>query len=197
MAAIIYRLTNTVNHKTYIGLTTKTLDARWRTHCNSAVSGSSQHIHRAIRKYGTAVFLREILEETTVDAMQDREKQWIAELKPEYNKTVGGDGCLGYKHSEETRKLLKEKRNQRPPASPETRAKMSAARRGKPMPAGTGEKISRAQRGVSRPSPSIETRAKRSATMKALIEEKKRLGIYERKGGRPSRTTTSDDISQR
>lgn len=188
MAAIIYRLTNTVNQKTYIGLTIKTLDARWRTHRNSASAGSSQYIHKAIRKYGADFFLREVLEETTVEAMRERETEWIAKLNPEYNMTKGGDGCIGYKHSEETRKLLKEKRNKRPPAPNETRAKMSAARRGKPMPAGTGEKISAAQRGVPKPKPSEETRAKRSATMKAIIAEKKRLGTYERKGGRPSRS---------
>ena len=91
MSAIIYRLTNTVNQKTYIGLTTQTLERRWRAHVNSATRGSSCHLHNAIRKYGPDAFTHDVLEETTTDLMNEREIHWIAECSPEYNMTAGVD----------------------------------------------------------------------------------------------------------
>ena len=39
----------------------------------------------------------------------DKEKYWIELLKPQYNRTSGGDGSPNHKVSEETRKLLKQK----------------------------------------------------------------------------------------
>jgi group I intron endonuclease len=164
MSAIIYRLTNTINQKTYIGLTTKTLDERWRGHVSNANCGSSYHLHKAIRKYGEDAFTREVLEETTTDLMNGRERYWIAECSPEYNMTSGGEGVLGLSHTPETRaKLSVAARNM----SPEHRAKISAAQTGekhhmygKPMSPETREKISVAQRGKTL---SPEHRAKLSA----------------------------------
>jgi group I intron endonuclease len=172
MTAIIYQITNTVNHKTYIGLTTKSLDQRWRAHLNSAISKSSQYIHRAICKYGNENFTREILEETDSCLMNERERHWIDIIQPQYNMTLGGEGELGYTHTDRTKALLKEKRNRRPPASQDTRNKMSRARMGIPMPEGTGAKISAAQKGRPGVTPTPENLEKRSATMKAIIAEK-------------------------
>jgi group I intron endonuclease len=184
MSAIIYLITNTINHKRYIGLTTKSLSTRWRGHKNSAACGSQTHFHRAIRHHEEHAFSFEILEEVTPETMNEREQYWIDTLSPEYNSTHGGEGALGYTHSEESRTKMRIARNRRPPASAETRAKMSASRRGKPMPEGTGLKHSLRQRGQKRPSPSPVTLAKRSASMKARIAEQKRAGTYIHKGGR-------------
>jgi hypothetical protein len=34
------------------------------------------------------------------------EPRLIEELKPEYNATLGGEGTLGYKHTENTKKII-------------------------------------------------------------------------------------------
>ena len=142
MSAIIYRLTNTINQKTYIGQTSRGLEERWREHLGSTTRGSSAHLHNAIRKYGPDAFTREVLEETTIDLMNDRERHWIAEYAPEYNMTAGGEGARGVSRT------------------PETREKIAAAKRGKPLTPETRAKISAALRGKS---PTPETRAKMSA----------------------------------
>jgi group I intron endonuclease len=103
MSAIIYLLTNTVNGKTYVGVTTKGLDVRWAQHYNAANRNSSVYLHRAIRKYGKDAFIQEIVEETTVEEMYLREQYWIGKLNPQYNMTLGGEGTLGLIPDADTR----------------------------------------------------------------------------------------------
>ncbi len=49
---VIYKITNDVNSKVYIGQTCKPLDERIAGHRNAMVSGVSTHLYRAMRKYG-------------------------------------------------------------------------------------------------------------------------------------------------
>lgn len=110
MSGIIYRITNTVNEHIYVGKTTKTLGIRFSQHIHEAIKRNSQtHLHRAIRKYGVDVFTIELLEHTAADAIGVREEFWIANLKPHYNMTQGGDGgdtshSLNYKLGMERRR---------------------------------------------------------------------------------------------
>lgn len=86
---MIYLITNTVNNKRYIGKTIRAVEERWYYHLDSALKRNSQtHLHRAIRKYGADAFVIEGL----CDGLNDEEIKMIAELKPEYNMTKGGDG---------------------------------------------------------------------------------------------------------
>ena len=87
----IYKVTNTINRKTYIGKTTQTVEKRWYQHCKAAEHGKDTALYRAIRKYTPNAFIVEIIEEVSVDLNQ-RECFWIADLVPEYNMTAGGDG---------------------------------------------------------------------------------------------------------
>jgi group I intron endonuclease len=57
----IYRFTNLVNNKVYIGLTTSKPEARKYAHLQAAKRGSPLLIHNAIRKYGESQFLFEVL----------------------------------------------------------------------------------------------------------------------------------------
>lgn len=66
---IIYRCTNKINGKVYIGQTTKTLKHRVRMHVNSANAGSLILLHCAIRKYGLHNF--DIVQIQTADSLQD------------------------------------------------------------------------------------------------------------------------------
>lgn len=91
---IIYKITNQVNGKIYIGCTVAKLQRRWRQHVNVDRGYS---LNLAIRKYGADSFSQEIIE--TVDSlgkMFEREVYWIAFYKSNisgvgYNMTKGGE----------------------------------------------------------------------------------------------------------
>lgn len=87
---MIYKITNIINDKIYIGKTRMNLTCRLKGHEYSSKYGSGTFIHRAIRKCGISNFKIELLEETLKD--NEREKYWIDTLTPDYNLTKGGDG---------------------------------------------------------------------------------------------------------
>ncbi len=87
----IYKISNTVNDKVYIGLTTRDPHTRFSEHC---VADSL--IGRAIRKHGVGSFRVEVIDEATnkIDLCQ-KERYWIREydsFKNGYNNTNGGEG---------------------------------------------------------------------------------------------------------
>lgn len=94
----IYIITNLLNNKRYVGMTSKHLSERWSLHKADARRNKPWHLHRAIRKYGEENFTIELLEETTVSSLEELgkiETSWIEKLKPEYNMTTGGEGHTG------------------------------------------------------------------------------------------------------
>jgi group I intron endonuclease len=93
-SSCIYKVTNTQNSKAYIGKTKNGVAKRMKDHRGNTRKGSQLVFHQAIRKYGFESFKVEVLEETTEDRLNEREKFWIAVLKPAYNMTEGGDGGI-------------------------------------------------------------------------------------------------------
>ena len=55
---IIYKTTNKINSKIYIGQTIKTLEKRWQAHCQPSMASRSL-VSRAIQKYGKESFIVE------------------------------------------------------------------------------------------------------------------------------------------
>lgn len=115
----VYCHTNKNNGKRYVGWCSTSIEIRWREHCKSSKSAKRSYFHNAIKKWGTSDenWKHEILERmSTLNGAKSAEKLWIAELKTfayengnlGYNETRGGDGTLGMKHSNETRKFLSE-----------------------------------------------------------------------------------------
>ena len=96
--AIVYRITNKINGKSYIGQTVRTLDQRWRSHLSSVNQGSKFRFHSAIRKYGVDNWKLDILfENDDVDLCKKKEEELIAlynltNNKKGYNATPGGCG---------------------------------------------------------------------------------------------------------
>lgn len=101
----IYKYTNKINGKVYIGQTNN-LQKRFNGHKSEAFNPKSKGynlpFHCAIRKYGIKNFIYEVLEEIedgeSQDFINDREIFFIDfyhSLTTEngYNLTVGGDGC--------------------------------------------------------------------------------------------------------
>lgn len=97
----IYRFTNLVNGKVYIGKTTRNPELRLQEHILDAVKGSNHLIHRAIRKYGIAVFEYQVIYNTFDEHyLNEAEQLFITEYRsyakqyPEhgYNMVPGGEG---------------------------------------------------------------------------------------------------------
>ena len=99
--AYIYKITNDINGKVYVGWTSFSIEQRFKLHLSDATKGSMRHrpLYSAIQKYGKEHFHIEIVEETTEP--QEREQYWIAyydSYQHGYNATLGGEGRLQYDH---------------------------------------------------------------------------------------------------
>lgn len=99
--AIIYKITNLVNGKLYIGQTSKTLDLRFRQHQVAAFTLNLKYpLYRAMRKYGIENFKIELVEEVVTEQINEREQFYIkqyesfAPLGKGYNATRGGEGNI-------------------------------------------------------------------------------------------------------
>jgi predicted GIY-YIG superfamily endonuclease len=96
--AIVYKITNKTNGKSYIGYTTRTLNQRWDAHKSSTRQGSKFRFHSAIRKYGIDDWVFETLfESDSVDLCKNKEEQFISEMNLTnnqfgYNAKPGGCG---------------------------------------------------------------------------------------------------------
>lgn len=87
---IIYKITNTINKKFYIGKTTLTIEKRFKKHYYNHKDGQT-HLYRAMRKHGFNSFIIEEIE-SNVKHLDEAEEKHILDLKPHYNMTCGGDG---------------------------------------------------------------------------------------------------------
>lgn len=104
---VIYKTTNLINGKIYIGQDSKN---------NDNYIGSGILIKKAITKYNRENFKKEILEYCkTKEELNEKETYWINKFNstnPEigYNVLKIGNSSLGYKHTEETKEKLKKNR---------------------------------------------------------------------------------------
>jgi group I intron endonuclease len=107
----IYKATNTVNGKAYIGQTIHSLAWRKMRHNDQVTRGDQTPLHRAFRKYGKQAFKWECI----IEGIEDRDQLdkleaeyifWHDTMAPRgYNLQTGGKGC---RHSEETIQKMKE-----------------------------------------------------------------------------------------
>jgi group I intron endonuclease len=106
----IYKITNCVNGKVYIGKSIDILNRRWVYHKSLLNKGThiNKHLQNSWNKYGENNFDFSIILECTPDELDEYEIYYIDLYKsylPEYgyNKTLGGDGAIP---TEETRKKM-------------------------------------------------------------------------------------------
>ena len=95
--AYIYKITNQINDKVYIGKTLKTVEERWKEHSKDYKRREYEKrpLYSAINKYGIENFSIEQIEECSHEVVNEREKYWIEKygsFKYGYNATLGGDG---------------------------------------------------------------------------------------------------------
>ena len=93
----IYKITNNLNGKIYIGKTMRSIKQRWKEHLANIKKEECKNrpLYRAINKYGVENFSIEKIEECSDIILSDREKYWIEyynSFKNGYNATKGGDG---------------------------------------------------------------------------------------------------------
>ena len=101
MNGFIYKITNDVNNKVYIGKTLLNVEKRFTQHVNDSHRPrlEARPLYRAMRKYGTDKFHVELVEECPIDILSEREKYWInfyGSYQKGYNATLGGDGKQFY-----------------------------------------------------------------------------------------------------
>jgi len=78
---IVYKITNTVNGKCYIGITAKPLQVRWMAHLTQMRQGNKRTLYNALRKYGFKNFAIEQMDcASTVEELSLLEKQYITKF---------------------------------------------------------------------------------------------------------------------
>lgn len=183
----VYKHTNLLNSKSYIGITSQSVQRRWQN--GYGYSLNNQLFAKAIKKYGWENFEHTILEEcSSLEEANRQERYWINyyhtyigdPLCNGYNMTLGGDGTTGYICSDEAKEKIRSKATGRL-HSEETKQKISEATTGEHNPfygrhhsPETIEKIRQSRAGYTH---SQETRQKISEAQKGKVvsEETRQL----------------------
>ena len=105
---IVYIAVNKSNGKRYIGATKHSLSHRKRGHWSDANGRNyCRKFGSALRKYGPDGFEWRVLATcSSLQEMATEEMRLIAEMKPEYNITLGGQGIFGVPYTDERRAKL-------------------------------------------------------------------------------------------
>jgi group I intron endonuclease len=92
---IIYKITNNINGRIYIGQTIRSITQRFTAHCTK--NGSRSYIGKAIKAHGRDNFsIEQIDSASTIEELNNKEVYWIAyynstDLSIGYNLAYGGD----------------------------------------------------------------------------------------------------------
>jgi group I intron endonuclease len=165
---IIYKATNKITGKVYVGQTVLTLKKRIKSHLDaSRRKDQTIYFSLSLRKYGIENFIFEQIDSAeSVDELNDKEQKWIKDLNTlapnGYNLTTGGN--QGGSPSNSTRIRMSKKQKDRFKNTPhpftgrehseETREKISKSSLGKkrsPFTEQHRENMSKAQKGISKP----------------------------------------------
>lgn len=158
---IIYKITNLINNKVYIGKTISSLEKRFNAHFTIK---RKYYFQRALHKYGRENFkIEQICSSLNINNLDELEKYFINYYNSifpyGYNLTFGGEGGL---------------------KSKQTRINISLAKKGKPSPkkgkkTGPNKKLSEYQKGRLRGPQKQETIEKRR--LKLLGQKKSNIQI--------------------
>src|ERR1700733_6699823 len=129
----IYLIINLINGKKYVGSSIK-MDMRFLDHLFTNGQGSKL-VEKGLLKYGLGNFAFIVLDIAILEVIARTpenkkvllamENLWIRELSPEYNLAPEAGSNLGFKHTDETKKIYQQIAFQRPPMSLETRKKVA------------------------------------------------------------------------
>lgn len=152
---VVYKATNKVNNRSYIGQTICKFSVRKLQHINdSKVGRGSTYFHNAIRKYGCDNFEWEILEYCGSREELDNEDIRLINkyktLQNGYNLTSGGGGMINYSITEAHRRNLSES-HKGYKHTIEQRNKISEALKGRLHSEATRKKLSISKLGNKNP----------------------------------------------
>lgn len=107
----IYKITNDINNKIYIGKTNLSIDKRFKEHIRDSKKELKEQrpLYKAFNKYGIEHFKIEVIEECSPINASIRESYWIDYFNSYhngYNATKGGDGKNLFNHEEILNYLL-------------------------------------------------------------------------------------------
>lgn len=150
----IYKITNTVNGKVYIGQSVQ-LSKRLYEHRRVLENNchSNRHLQNAYNKYGDVFQIEIIMYCDNEEELDYLERYYIScynSMNPQkgYNKEDGGN--LNKHLSKETKKKMSEAQKGKH-RSEETKKKISEARKGRPLSEETKKKMSEARKGENHP----------------------------------------------
>lgn len=108
---IIYKITNTINGKAYIGQTVQTLQQRMCKHKQRMKNGAKMPLYCAFRKYGLEAFNIEVIDiANSAEELNEKEIFWIEHFNSfhpnGYNLTRGGAGTFDYHHTPNDRERM-------------------------------------------------------------------------------------------
>lgn len=153
---VIYKITNRLNNKVYIGQTIRDLATRVQEHRRKANS----LVGKAINKYGIENFtIEEIYTATSIEDLNDNEVYYISQyncLAPNgYNLCLGGGNTKGYSHPQETKDLLSSIKKETylgtnnpfygKKHTTESKQKISNSRKGKKLPQAWVDNLNRSK----------------------------------------------------
>lgn len=104
----VYKITNLINGKFYIGSTSWNFQKRWKTHRNQLRKNKhdNPHLQYSWNKHGELNFKFEIVEDCPKAECFVREQYYIDILKPQYNILQNAGTVRGYKHSAAAKALI-------------------------------------------------------------------------------------------
>ena len=164
----IYRVTNRINGKSYIGQS-KNIESRLKYH-QTANRESNLAIRNDLIKYGSENFLYEVLEECDVTCLDEREGYYIRTLKPEYNTKGFTEHGIHY-NDESTRAKIRSSAKlwwkNLPSETKEkiTRNNLTGRKKGYHLTSEQKDRLRKANLGKKQ---STETKEKRKETMRKL-----------------------------
>lgn len=108
---IIYKITNKINGKMYIGQTKRKFEKRWARHIRDSLNNIlDTHFARAIRLYGPENFITEIIDTAdTEEELTKKEYYWIHyynTINEGYNETDAEYKCGGNTYKSKTKEEL-------------------------------------------------------------------------------------------
>jgi len=180
----IYKHTNTVTGKSYIGYTSLTMEERWKQHINNANSYKTTFTHKlwnSLRKYGSDCWNHKNLDFTfNEQEAKQKEIAYIQEynsFEKGYNSTIGGDGVMsGRKHTPEAIEKIKEASRGRIFTKDRCR-KISESKLGKKR---SPEMIARMRTSLMGKKQSEETKRKKNAAVSAAFTTERKLQTSKR-----------------
>jgi len=145
----VYIIRNNIDNRCYVGSSIN-LRKRKNEHIARLKSNTHRnvHINRFVNKYGIDSLFFEVLENTDVENLIEREQYWIDLLKPVFNISPTAKNCLGVKHTDETKRKVGLASKGRP-FSEIHRQRLSQSLKGRVFSSETREKIRQSRIGTT------------------------------------------------